>query len=241
MPSINAGLLVAGGIVAFIGAFSVFVTTLTTEVPAQMQISPQIETATVGEMITVDVVVESTVPVNVFGGELQFDSSVLKVSSIDYNTSIADLWAELPWFENGEGTLNFGGGTTQPGGFTGTGELITVTFETLSIGNGNLTINKPRILRHDGAGTDVDLKEVIEAVVQVAEEEPKENLITAEIVENSVTITPKEASTDLNGDDKQTIADVSIFMLNMAGNDSRYDFNGDGRVNTKDLAILLSL
>lgn len=49
----------------------------------------------------------------------------------------------------------------------------------------------------------------------------------------------KAPSTDLNNDGKQTIADISIFMLNIVGNNARYDFNLDGSVDLRDLTILL--
>ena len=53
-------------------------------------------------------------------------------------------------------------------------------------------------------------------------------------------IVKERPSTDLNGDGRQSISDISIFMINMAGDDPRYDFNLDGAVNTKDLSILLN-
>jgi hypothetical protein len=48
------------------------------------------------------------------------------------------------------------------------------------------------------------------------------------------------AVTDLNEDGKQTISDVSIFMINMVGDDPRFDFNRDGDVDAKDLSIMMS-
>jgi hypothetical protein len=55
-----------------------------------------------------------------------------------------------------------------------------------------------------------------------------------------VAISEEPPSTDINGDGKQTIADMSIFMLHIMGSDLRYDFNQDGKVNTSDLSILMS-
>lgn len=238
---LHPSILVASVIAAFLGVVGVLLTTMVVEPPANMYITPDSEVRIVGETVVVNITIESTVPVNVFGGELRFDNDILKVESIDYNTSIADLWAELPWFSNGEGTLNFGGGTTRPGGFTGRGDLLTVTFKALKPGDGELTIVRPRILQHDGAGTDVELRDTIETVVRVDEVPQKENLITVDNVTKKVSVTPEKATTDLNGDGLQTLADVSIFILNAPSKESRFDFNQDGQVNTKDLAILLSL
>ena len=241
MPTTYPGLLIAGVIVAFISGIGVFFSTSILQPIASMEILPKTEFAPIGNKIRINVVVKAQEPVNVFAGQLLFDSAVLEVDSIDYNTSIADLWAEEPWYSNGDGTLNFAGGTTRPGGFTGSGDLITVIFKTKEIGDGSIGIQNPRILRHDGAGTDVELKDVVESTVHVESPYEEKNLITQSSSGNTYTVTPQKPDTDLNGDGKQSIADVSIFMFNLTSDDARYDFNFDGEVGIKDLAILLSL
>jgi hypothetical protein len=45
-------------------------------------------------------------------------------------------------------------------------------------------------------------------------------------------------STDLNGDGDQSFSDISVFLLNFAGNNPRFDFNQDGEVDGTDLKIL---
>ena len=185
--------------------------------------------------------VSAETPVNVFKGEVLFDPTVLRVDSIDYNTSIADLWAELPWYENGEGTLNFTGGTTQPGGFQGTGSLITVTFRTIGAGVTALKLEDARILAHDGLGTDVALGKPIDAVFEVEQDVIESQTVAAPSSRTSViSVASNAPSTDLNGDGKQSIADMSIFMLHILSTDSRYDFNQDGKVNNVDLSILMT-
>lgn len=83
-----------------------------------------------GGVFTTDVVVSSETSVNVFAGTITFDPAFSSVEDIRYNTSIADLWTDEPWYENGDGTITFAGGTTQPGGFVGAGQLMTITFRT---------------------------------------------------------------------------------------------------------------
>ena len=116
--------LLASAFVGFVAVMGFLVLPLTQDHVAQMRIEPIRKTLTTGETFTVEVIVESFTPVNVFAGELSFDTNTLQVESINYNTSIADLWAEEPWYSNGEGTLNFIGGTTQSGGFTGEAILL---------------------------------------------------------------------------------------------------------------------
>jgi hypothetical protein len=228
---------------AFVGVFVVFTHLILPDagIPiADMRIEPQLRIIAPDEMFEVQVVVESSVPVNVFNGELSFDNTVLEITRIDYNTSIADLWAEEPWYENGDGTLKFTGGTTEVGGFSGEGALLTIHFTTLKEGEGTLTIDDAHILEHDGLGTFATLEEPIEALFDVTSPLREKNLLPQTPAGGLYKVTQNPPSTDVNGDGKQSIADVSIFMLNMVGNDLRYDFNLDGEVNTKDLSIILN-
>ncbi len=211
---------------------------LTGEPVTDMYLSPSLTIHTVGDSFTLDVMVNSLVPVNVFAGKVHFDPAHLRISSIDYNTGIADLWAEEPWYANGEGTLSFGGGTTKRGGFFGTGNLLTITFEAIEPGNASILIEEPRILLHDGMGTDASLKPSIDAIITV---ETDKNLLTknTEKMVAPIVITREKPNTDLNEDGKHTIADLSIFMMHLAQNDTRSDFNEDGTVNAADMSILL--
>ena len=189
----------------------------------------------VGDTFVAEIVVNSSVPANVFAGELTFNQEVLQIESIDYNTSVADLWAERPWYSNGEGTLIFGGGTTKDGGFVGEEVLIKVLFLSKTAGNGVISIREPRILKHDGLGTDIDLYQTKDVVLSIKEN----NLVKDYSSGVSYSVVKEKPSTDLNGDGKQSIADISIFMMKMIGNNPRYDFNLDGKVDLKDLNVLL--
>lgn len=240
--NIIPGSLIASAIIAL---FAILGAELIIPTPpaavADMYIVPSAASLTQGDMLTIQIMVDSSKPVNVFAGELRFDPHVLTVAAIDYNTSIADLWAELPWYNNGDGTLNFGGGTTRPGGFTGTGALITVTFRSIDIGTGSLTIHDPRILLHNGLGTDAPLEQTIDAIITINDVTSTERVtLGSGTKEIPLTVAKQAPSTDLNNDGKQSIADISIFMLYAAKNDPRGDLDRDGKVNTKDLNIILS-
>lgn len=237
---IAQGALVASVAVAAVSILSFVVAPMIANTPADMYIVPGRGDAEVDDIFTVDVMVASQVPVNVFKGEVLFDPRILKVESIDYNTSIADLWAELPWYENGEGSINFAGGTTQSGGFQGTGSLIRITFRTIEKGITILRLDGARILAHDGFGTDVPVNMPLDAIFEVEERIAKETVATPKITTTALSVATPPPSTDLNGDGKQSIADVSIFVRGMFGDEPRFDFNQDGKVDTKDLSILMS-
>lgn len=205
-----------------------------------IRLEPQRGTVVVGETFPVTVVVSSQQPVNVFQGELVFDESVIQIVGIDYNTSIATLWAERPWYENGEGTLNFIGGTTAPGGFVGTGDLITITFRSVAAGNATVSMREARILKHDGLGTDVALGMPIDAVFSVETFSPQSVVVEKTAIGPVVTVLQQPPSTDLNGDGVHDIFDISIFMSDLATQNKRSDFNLDGGVDLRDLSILRS-
>lgn len=232
--------LLASAFIALIAIFGVSTIPLNRITVSEMRIEPLDAVVEVNKSFDIEIVVDSKTPVNVFAGELRFDPTVLRIKLIDYNTSIADLWAELPWYSNGEGTLTFGGGTTKTGGFKGIDTLIRVTFETINTGKGVISINNPRILLHDGLGTDVELAATNDAIFTITNTQANVPAGTQRNQITSYRVAKEVPNTDLNGDGEQNLVDISIFMLNMAGYDPRYDFNLDGEVGLKDLNILLS-
>lgn len=207
---------------------------------ADMRIEPQSGVALKGGTFPITIIVNATTPVNVFKGELRFNPAQLRVQSIDYNVSIADLWAERPWYENGEGTINFIGGTTREGGFLGTGSLMTVHFETVEIGETTLQLKDSRILAHDGLGTYIPLGEPIDALFTIEKSVEEKTVATPLPSPATIAVVQTLPNTDLNGDGQQGIADLSIFMMGMVTKEPALDFNGDGDVGAKDLSILLS-
>lgn len=233
--------LVASALVGFLAVVSFLVIPFQADVVADMRLSPASKTITTGEQFVVEVIVDATVPVNVFAGELLFDTDTLSVASIDYNTSIANLWAEEPWYSNGDGTLKFIGGTTREGGFIGTETLIKITFNAHSQGAGSLALQDVHILKHDGLGTEAELAIPIDALftIEALQSSTDQNLIQQSIVPSTYAVVKTPPTTDLNGDGKQSMADMSIFMLNIGSTDMRFDFNLDGEVGLKDFNILL--
>jgi hypothetical protein len=206
---------------------------------ANVRIEPTSGLSVVGDTFTIHIMVKATVPVNVFKGILTFDTDKLEVTSIDYNTSIADLWAEEPWYSNGEGTLNFIGGTAKPGGFVGEGSLITVDFKTKSPGEAHIAMSEMRILQHDGLGTEVDVETPLDTIFAISDESlADETVFDTTLKGPTVSVLPTVPQTDLNNDGEQTIADVSIFMTDLITQNDRSDFNQDGTVDLKDLSIL---
>lgn len=233
-----AQVLVASLIAGILGLTS-FIIAPDSDIEADMRLLPTAGVLKVDETIQVSVVVSAGVPVNVFKGLVRFNPNTLSVSKIDYNTSIADLWAEEPWYSNGDGTINFIGGTTRPGGFTGEGSLVTITFKATALGESRISMDEARILKHDGLGSEATLGQPIDAIFAVEESALTDNTVLATTVSGPlVSVVPETPDTDLNDDGKQSMVDVSIFMTDLVSQNSRSDFNADGTINLKDLSIL---
>ena len=204
-----------------------------------VRIEPEKGTKVVGETFIIDVVVDTRVSTNVFKGMLTFDSERLAVKTISYNTSIADLWAEEPWYSNGAGTINFIGGTTKSGGFIGTGSLISIEFVTKTAGEATISMSDINILQHDGLGTEVPITTPIDALFSVDSHTHKiETILKTSIASTDIQVIPVISATDLNQDGTHSIVDISIFMTDLITQNKRSDFNQDNAVTFKDLSIL---
>lgn len=239
MPQLQILGLVVASVLAGLLSASVLVATLNIA-PAAMLLTPDRATLQLGDTITETIRVSATTPVNVFRGVVVFDETKLQVERIDYNTSIADLWAEEPWYTNGDGTISFTGGTTQPGGFLGDGDLLTITFTSIATGSARVALQDIAILQHDGLGTIAATAAPIDALFTVAPEALVEHMVqTSPAPNKNIMVLQPGITMDLNGDGRQTLADISIFFRHLATQNLRSDFNSDGVVSTGDLSILL--
>lgn len=239
MGSIVPITLAASAIISILALMGIYLVPITpTITEADMFISPSSKTLSVQEEFSVTVNVSATVPVNAFTGTILFNREALEVISIDYNTSVADLWTEEPWYKNGEGTIGFAGGTTNRGGFTGSDILMTIIFKAIAPGDGNVWIQNARVLEHDGSGTDADVSP-FESVYFTVSTSTSRAVVEKNTSPIDVQIMSETRTTDLNNDGKVTLADLSMFMLFFTSGNRQADFNGDGSITTADLNILL--
>ncbi len=239
MFPITLGRLLVG--TAVLGIVGLLATVVTPDVDseAEMYLEPNTGVTILGTPFYVTLIVRSDVPVNAFSGLISFDPTKLRVIAIDYNTGIADLWVEKPWYEDGDGTVSFAGGTTKPGGFSGEDQLIKIAFMPETEGDARLILSRARILEHNGFGTDAELATPIDALFSVERLTSDARTVSDNVSDSTFTIVPEQPSTDLNGDGKVNVADISIMMIQLTGNDLRYDLNLDAKVNLGDLSILL--
>ena len=226
--------LIASAIVGFLTFASVLFMPKAEQAGTKMSIEPSELTIEADKKFTIDVIVESEEVVNAFAGVLNFNEAILEVDRIGYNTSIADLWTQEPWFAKGNGTITFAGGTTKPGGFVGKGSLLTVIFKGKSGTTTPLSLTSTRILKHDGLGTDAQLQTSLDALLNIKPPLPQNEIVTQGNPEEIM------LTTDLNNDNVTGFADISIFLLHIASQNLLSDFNNDKKVTVADLSILLN-
>ena len=232
--------LAAGAIIGLLTMTGLYLSsTKTTPTSTAIWIESDQTAIVVGNDFTVTLVVTANQVVNAFTGILHFDESKLAVEKIDYNTSIADLWAKEPWYNKGEGTISFAGGSTKPGGFSGEGTLLTITFTAQQTGQAIVSLDNAQVLAHDGRGTAIPLPSDIEALFTISNTASTTAIVTENNMTIDVAVMSSLPSPDLNGSGTTTLVDVSIFMLYLAEGNTQGDFNLDNKVNLTDLSILL--
>lgn len=234
----NLGALLTGTVIlSLIGIWTAVVTIE----PTQILLEPDHATSALSEPFVVQVIIKSDTPANAFSGLIEFDNDILKVTAIEYNISIADLWVTKPWYENGEGTINFAGGTTRTGGFTGSDSLLSITFTPIAVGVGTVRIAEAQIFAHDGLGSELEIKPTADALFTDTSLNTQAHIISSNTKKaSSFSIVNESPDFDLNNDGDIGLLDISIFMPNLFSNNPIYDFNLDGKVNTTDFSMLLN-
>jgi Cohesin domain len=122
---------------------------------ATLAVSPGTGVYKTGATFTVTVFVNTAgVPVNAADGTLSYNPRELSVVSVSRASSIFNLWTTEPTFSNTAGTVTFSGGV--PTGYTGAaGNVLSVTFRSLTSGAARVSLTGASVLAADGRGTNV--------------------------------------------------------------------------------------
>jgi hypothetical protein len=222
-----------------VAAIAIPVTALTTTVilsddpAASMYVVPSATSVEIGGTLSVAVMVKSNVPVNAFTSELVFDTNRFYVTNISYNTSIANLWVEEPWYNRANNSIYFAGGTTQSDGFVGTGELMRVTLQARSAGDTILTLRNTRVLAHNGLGKDVSLVQPLDTLFSI-DTTPFATPLQ-EIETDVIAIVSDLPPLDVNGDGVLSFRDIGTLLSALGSDQVLYDFNGDNKVTWADI------
>ena len=120
---------------------------------ASLEISPSSGTYGVGQTFTATIqVLPDGEDVSAVEATLRFNPSIMSVVSLSKNDSPISLWTAEPTFSNTSGVIEFGG--VSPAPMTGPTELLSITFETLLEGTGEITFTNVSVLAPNGRETD---------------------------------------------------------------------------------------
>lgn len=176
----------------------------------------------------ITVKVAAHVPVNAVDLVIAYPENKMVVDSIDTGTSVITLWTEEPYAKNGNIYLR--GGTFRKG-FVGEHTIARIRVHATEAGEARLSLRSTALIAGDGQGTEVKATKAEDdhTVVYVYGED---GLISGEVEIAFVT--------DIDGDGKIDLRDISAFMASWFLKDKVYDFDGDGRMTIRDFSILLA-
>lgn len=186
---------------------------------------------------SIDVNINTKVPVNALGVTISFPKETIEVLGINKENSFFDLWTEDTSISLESGEIHFSGGTTRIGGVMGTGTVITLRVRARSPGDAELRFKSVQVYPSDGSGDPVST--ITHPISYRIEAKAPEGVISsggASINNASIHINP-----DLNGDGSINLIDLSIMTVKMLSSyDSRYDLNINGTVGLDDLSVLMT-
>ena len=184
-----------------------------------------------GEMFTLHVYARAHVPVNAVDITLNFDTNAVEVVQVDRGQSVLTIWTEEPVVRSNKVTLS--GGTYRKG-FIGEHEIASIDLRALNTGLGTFEAKDVVLLAGDGSGTPVKMSKSPDSSVSffVYDENTDPETIAVNVRVKIVT--------DINGDGKVTLADISAFMGAWGSKETTYDFNSDGKMTFRDFSIILA-
>jgi len=193
-----------------------------------MSIETSPSTVKKDETFMMTVRVTAHTPVNAVDITLAYPESQMVVDGIDTGTSVITLWTEQPYAKNGE--IHLTGGVFQRG-FLGEHVIARIKAHATESGLAHVTTNGVTLVAGDGKGTEIAIRDTgtSETRINVTNEDGSlEGTASVSII------------TDIDGDGKVTLTDISAFMGAWFTRAKVFDFNGDGRMTFSDFSILLS-
>jgi len=149
---------------------------------ADLSVSPNSGSYTVGDRVTLKIVVSGNTPINAVSSNISIPKNIFTIDSVTKDDSVLNFWVTEPSFSNTNGTVSFEG--VSLGGYIGnSGNIVTLRLRAIGEGSGTITINSAQILANDGQGTNVTgalrngtytiQKAVVKEVIPEKKPEPK--------------------------------------------------------------------
>lgn len=184
-----------------------------------------------GSRFSLDIFAFAHVPVNAVDITINFRPGSVEVLGVDRGQSVLTIWTEDPVIAKDKVTL--AGGTFRRG-FVGEHRIATLELRALKPGNSEFIVTEAELLAGDGRGTPVRVVESNNSAVEFLIYDENTDSATIGAAVNLAVVT------DLDGDGKVTLRDVSAFMASWFSRDMVYDFNDDGLMTFRDFSIILA-
>lgn len=173
-----------------------------------------------GDYFEVAVRVEATQDINAITAHITYPPDKMEVVDIFQEKSILKIWVQEAEFADTPGSIQFAGGLPNPG-FRGIGEVLTILFRARDTGWAPLGFLSAEVLANDGKGTNV-LEETHNSIFYIQESLPR--------------------FPDFNNSGRIDFPDLAILISQIGKlENARYDVDGDGLVNIRDISLLFSL
>lgn len=213
---------------------------ITSDTRSSIRLETSQSSVRAGERFEINVFANAKVAVNAVDIQLNFPTDQIKILGIDTGESVITLWTRDPYVENN--TVYLQGGTFRRG-FIGDHLIATINAQAVETGLAKVTVGDATLLAGDGSGSKV--------AVSKNDDETSSIFVAAsdgtytEIDPSTADLRLKSSAsivivTDIDGDGRVTVTDISRFMLGWASRTVVYDFNGDGFMTFRDFGIILS-
>lgn len=197
-------------------------------------------TIAAGKPFSINVYVSAHKPINAVDIALKFPKSQIQITGIDTGESVITLWTEQPFVKND--TVIMRGGTFRKG-FLGEHLIATINAVAVDTGVAYFNVTQSMLLAGDGSGSEIKATKTggESAKLYIAD---KQGVYLADdagsgagTIEGVIEI---RIFTDVDGDGKVTLNDISRFMSAWTSKSVIFDFSGDGKMTFTDFAIILA-
>lgn len=201
-----------------------------------VHLESSVKSVRAGEQFSIGVYVTAHVPVNAVDLALLFPKEQISIIGIDTGESVITLWTEEP---NVKGNIVVMRGGTFRKGFIGDHLIATVNARAITTGVAQFSVNTLTLLAGDGSGSKV-------SVAKTGKEEKSFFIIDEKgEIADEVSVGVKGSAvvmivTDIDGDGKVSLGDISRFMSAWNTKTTIFDFNGDGSMTFRDFGIILA-
>lgn len=204
-----------------------------------IHLESSVESVRAGETFQIDVFVSANVPVNAVDISLVFPKQQIIIMGIDTGESVITLWTQEPFVENDKVIMR--GGTFRRG-FIGDHKIATINAKAIESGLAKFSADEVTLLAGDGTGAEVkvaDTEDDTTTLYVVNADGTSEGGDTDDAI-GIKAVASVFIITDIDGDGKVTLGDISRFMSAWANKATIYDFNGDGVMSFRDFGIILA-